>query len=338
MPASIDGGEKLMAAQPGTTSAEIIPSGGQLPAMPLEEWESTKDTMHLWIQMVGKVKLALTPLKNQWWNVPLYLDARGLTTRPLRHGESSFRIDFDFVEHRLNLVTDQGPPTGFVLADGLSVASFYERLVGLLAAAGIEVPIRPEPFGVPMTTPFSEDREHASYDAAAAERYWRVLDWAYWVFEGFAGWFSGKASPVQIYWHSLDIAYTRFSGRDAPPDTDADAVNREAYAQELISFGFWAGDRIMRFPAFYSYTAPEPKRLTEQPLEPNAARWEEAYGGHLAILPYEDLRKSDDPQRELLGFLESAYRAGAASAAWPADAFRSNWSPRPGELVVLRGH
>jgi Family of unknown function (DUF5996) len=322
----------------GTTAASVIPKGGMLPRLALEDWESTRDTVHLWAQIIGKIKLAHTPLKNQWWNVPLYLDARGLTTRVLRHGERSFRVDLDFVVHRLELVTDAAGPSGFELVDGLTVAAFYERLVGLLAEAGIEVRIRPEPFGVPMTTPFPDDTEHASYDAAAVERYWRALEWTYWVLEGFAGWFSGKASPVQLYWHSFDLAYTRFSGRDAPTDPGADSVNREAYDQEVISFGFWPGDRNTRFPAFYSYTAPEPEGLTKRRLEPGAARWTAANGGHLAVLPYEEVRASEDPQRDLLGFLESAYQAGAAAAKWPLDHFRSNWCPRPGELVVLSGH
>jgi hypothetical protein len=295
------------------------------------------DTVHLWAQVIGKIKLALTPLKNQWWNVPLYVDARGLTTRVLHHGGRSFRVDLDFVAHRLELV-DAGGSTGFELSDGLSVAAFYERMMGLLAKAGIEVRIRPEPFGVPMTTPFPDDNEHASYDAAAVERYWRALEWTYWVLEGFAGWFSGKASPVQLYWHSFDLAYGRFSGRDAPAHPAANSVNREAYDQELISFGFWPGDRNTRFAAFYSYTAPEPEGLAERPLEPGTARWTDVDGGHLALLAYEDVRASEDPQRVLLGFLESAYQAGAAAAKWPLDRFRSNWSPRPGELVVLRGH
>lgn len=327
-----------MSDEVGTTTATVAPAGGALPPMPLEEWEPTLDTIHLWAQVIGKIKLALTPLKNQWWNVPLYVDSRGLTTRVLHQRGCSFRVDLDFAAHRLELVTNAGGPTGFELSDGLSVAAFYDRVMGLLAKAGIEVRVRPEPFGVPMTTPFPEDTEHASYDAAAVERYWRALEWTYWVFEGFAGWFSGKASPVQLYWHSFDLAYTRFSGRDAPAALGADSVSREAYDQEVISFGFWPGDRNTRFPAFYSYTAPEPEGLTERPLEPPAAGWTTAGSGHLAVLAYEEVRSSQEPQHELLAFLESAYQAGAAAAEWPVDHLRSSWSPRAGELVVLRGH
>ena len=327
-----------MSDEVGTTRATVVPAGGALPSMPLDDWEATKDTIHLWAQVVGKIKLALTPLKNQWWNVPLHLDARGLTTRVLRQGESGFRIDLDLVGHRLELVTDGAGSAGFDLVDGLSVAAFYERLMGLLAGAGIEVRIRSEPFGVPMTTPFPDDTEHASYDPEAVGRFWRALAWTYWVLEGFAGWFSGKASPVQLYWHSFDLAYTRFSGRTAPSDPRADAVSREAYGEEVISFGFWPGDRKTHFPAFYSYTAPEPEGLADRPLEPAAARWTAAGGGHLAVFAYEEVRASENPQRALLGFLESAYRAGAISANWPLDRLRSNWCPPPGELVVLRGH
>jgi hypothetical protein len=327
-----------MSIEVGTSQARIVPAGGTLPELSLAAWHPTKDTVHLWAQIVGKVKLALTPLRNQWWNVPLYLDARGLTTRILRHGERSFRLDFDFVGHRLVLVTDRSESVGFELVDGLSVATFYERLMGLLTDAGLEVRIRPAPFGVPMTTPFSEDTEHASYDAEAVGRYWHALTWSYWVFEGFAGWFSGKASPVQVYWHSFDLAYTRFSGRAAPSAPEADSVSREAYDEEVISFGFWPGDRNTPFPAFYSYTAPEPERLTDRTLAPSAAVWAPANGGHLAVLAYDEVRASADPQLALLGFLESAYQAGAAAADWPVDRFRSNWCPRPGDLVVLRGH
>jgi hypothetical protein len=322
----------------GTHAARIVPSGGELPAMPFDKWEPTKVTLHLWAKIVGKIKLAVTPLKNQWWNVPLYVDGRGITTRILRQGERSFRIDLDFVDHRLVLVTDAGEPVGFELADGLSVAEFYERLMELLGRAGIEPAIRPHPFGVPITTPFAEDHDHASYDRAAVERYRDALGWIYWALEGYASWFSGKASPVQIYWHSLDIAYTRFSGRPAAPNPDADSVTREAYNEELISFGFWAGDPVNRFPAFYSYTAPEPEALVAAPLVPEAAAWHGANGGHLAVLPYDDVRASGDPQRMLLAFLESAYVAGATAAEWPVEELRSSWSPVPGELIVLSGH
>ncbi len=319
-----------------TASHPLAPAGG-LPPLPLESWRATKDTLHLYVQIVGKLRLATTPLRNQWWNVPLYVDVRGLTTRRLLSGDLSFSIDFDLLDHELRVRTDRGDVEGFALRDGLSVAEFHERLTELLRGLGADVTIRAEPFGVPMTTPFAEDREHASYDADAVVRWWRIVAWADWVLEGFAGWFCGKTSPVHLFWHGLDLAVTRFSGRSAPALPEADPVTREAYGEELISFGFWAGDDRIPEPAFYSYTAPEPDGLTEQPLQPGEAFWSESSGGHLALLRYEDLRAAASPHETLLRFLQSAYDAGATAAGWTADELRSNWCPQPGGLEVRIG-
>lgn len=308
-----------------------------LPPLPLEAWRPTKDTLHLYAQVVGKVRLATTPLRNHWWNVPLYVDVRGLTTRRLHHGDTTFGIDFDFIDHELRVRTDRGTIEGFALHDGLSVAEFHDRLMALLRDVGVEVAIRAEPFGVPMTTPFAEDREHAAYDADAVARWWRIAGWADRVLEGFSGWFCGKTSPVHLYWHSFDLAVTRFSGRRAPALPEADPVTREAYADEVISFGFWAGDHQIAEPAFYSYTAPEPAGLAEAPLEPAEAFWAPAGAGHMALLRYEDVRASADPQETLLRFLRSAYRAGAAAAGWDETGLRSSWCPGGDELEVLVG-
>jgi uncharacterized protein DUF5996 len=309
----------------------------QLPALPLGEWRPTKDTLHLFVQVVGKIRLASTPLRNQWWNVPLYVDVRGLTTRRMRNGDVSFSIDFDFLDHELRVRTDRGEVDALALRDGLSVAQFHDALLALLGDRGIDVEIRAEPFGVPMTTPFADDHEHASYDADAVAHWWRIVLWSDWVLEGFAAWFCGKSSPVHLFWHSLDLALTRFSGRPAPPMPDADSVTREAYNEEVISFGFWAGDDQMPEPAFYSYTAPEPAGLTDQPLWPEQARWVEAGPAHMAILPYDDVRAAAAPQEALLRFLQSAYDAGTTAAGWDADALRSSWCPGPGEIDVVIG-
>jgi hypothetical protein len=319
-----------------TASHPLAPAGG-LPPLPLESWRATKDTLHLYVQIAGKLRLATTPLRNQWWNVPLYVDVRGLTTRRLLSDDLSFSIDFDFLDHELRVRTDRGDVDGFPLRDGLSVAEFHERLTGLLRGLGADVAIRAEPFGVPMTTPFADDREHASYDADAVVRWWRIVAWADWVLEGFAGWFCGKTSPVHLFWHGLDLAVTRFSGRSAPALPEADPVTREAYGEELISFGFWAGDDRIPEPAFYSYTAPEPDGLTEQPLQPGEAFWSESFGGHLALLRYEDVRAAAAPHETLLRFLQSAYDAGTTAAGWNADELRSSWCPRPGGLEVRIG-
>ena len=328
-----DGGEGLgMSAR----AAAISPS--ELPELPLEAWRPTKETVHLYVQVVGKIKLAVTPLRGHWWNVPLYLDVRGLTTRRIRRGEVSFSIDFDFLEHELRVRTDGGAVEGFPLRDGLAVADFYARLVALLAGLGVEVSISAEPFWLPIKTPFADDREHAAYDAGAVVRWWRILEWADRVFDGFSGWYRGKQSPVHLFWHSLDLAVTRFSGRGAPSLPDSDTVTREAYDEELISFGFWPGDHQISEPAFYSYTAPEPDGLTEQPLEPRHAFWAEASSGNMALLRYADVRTAAAPEETVLRFLDSAYAAGTTAAGWDVERLRSSWCPAPGPHEVQIGH
>jgi uncharacterized protein DUF5996 len=301
-----------------------------LPPLPYPDWEPTKQTLHLWAQIVGKVKLASAPPKNHWWHVPLYLDVHGLTTR-LLHGRNGtpFEIRFDFALHRL-VVETAAAEESFPLVDGLSVAAFDEQLHALLGRLDLDVPIVEKPFGVPMTTPFPDDREHASYDAEAVGRFWRALDWSADVLEEFAGWFCGKQSPVHLFWHSLDLALTRFSGRRVPPPPGADPVTQEAYGAEVISFGFWAGDPNVREAAYYSYTAPEPEGLRGRPLSPaGRVRWTELGTGSLAILPYETVREAADPKTTLLEFLESAYEAGADAAGWNRAELLSSWCPLP---------
>jgi hypothetical protein len=306
-----------------------------LPELPLEAWEPTKTTLHLWAQIVGKVKLAATAPRNHWWNVPLYLDVRGLTTRRLHHGQTSFQIDFDFVDHRLVVQTNGGQQGSFRLHDGLSVAGFDRQLHRLLERLGVDVAIREDPYGVPMTTPFPADTTHAAYDPVYVRRFFTVLDWVDSVLEEFAGWYCGKQSPVHLFWHGFDLAVTRFSGRRAPPRDGADPVTREAYSHEVISFGFWAGDDTTPFPAFYSYTAPEPPGLADQPLQPAAAAWRQVYGGSMALLGYDQVRATHDPRSTLLGFLESAYDAGVRTAGWDRQELTSSFCPSPAELQAL---
>ena len=300
-----------------------------LPPLPLAGWEATKDTLHLWAQIVGKVRMASSPPRNHWWHATLFVDVRGLTTGPIPTPTGvTFRIDFDFVDHRLVVGTSGGAVESFPL-EGLSVAGFDERLHATLAQLGIDVAIREVPFGIPVTTPFPDDTEHASYDPDAVERFFLALSWTRWVFEEFAGWYCGKTSPVQVFWHSFDLAVTRFSGKRASAMPDADRVTQEAYSHEVISFGFWAGDQRVREPTYYSYTAPEPTRLREQPLAPAAARWLEQDGGSLAVLPYDAVRTATDPKATLLTFLESAYQAGATAAGWNTADLASSWCPAP---------
>jgi hypothetical protein len=297
-----------------------------LPELHLADWRATKDTLHLYCQIVGKIRLATAPPRNHWWHVPLYVDVRGLTTRRLHHRGTTFEISFDFVDHALAVQTADGRAGGFALRDGLSVADFDREIHATLGDLGIDVEIKEDPFGVPMTTPFRADSEHASWNCDAVERFARILDWSDAVLEEFSGRFCGKTSPVHVFWHSLDLALTRFSGRRAPASAEADPVTAEAYSHDAISFGFWPGDENTPYPAFYSYTAPEPDGLTEHELA-GGARWTDTGNGSLAVLPYDDVRAAADPRQTLLDFLQSAYDAGTAAAGWSADELRSSWCP-----------
>ena len=303
-----------------------------LPELRLADWQATKDTLHLYCQVLGKIRLATTPPRNHWWNVPLYVDVRGLTTRRLHHRGTTFDIVLDVVDHALVVRTAAGRVEAFVLHDGLVVAAFARRVHDLLGGLGVDVDIREVPFGVPMTTPFPADHEHAAWDREYVERFWQTLDWSDRVFEEFSGWFKGKTSPVHLFWHGLDLAVTRFSGRDAPP-MDVDPVTREAYSSEVISFGFWPGDDNGD-AAYYSYTAPEPDGLREQPLV--GGEWTDTGNGSLAVLPHEAVRTAADSRTTLLAFLQSAYEAGARTAGWDTSDFESSWCPAPGELEALR--
>jgi hypothetical protein len=311
-------------------------SAAVLPPLSLEEWKETRDTLHLYIQIVGKVRLASAPPQNHWWHCPLYVSARGLTTRRMRSGDVNFEIDFDLIEHKVVVRDDRGDESSFPLRHGLSVASFYDELFAQLARLDVRPSIKAEPYGVPMSTLFSEDTDHACYDADSVQRFWRVLSDVDWVFQEFSGWFRGKSSPVHLFWHSLDLAVTRFSGRQLPEPLGGDAVSREAYSDEVISFGFWSGDEKVQAPAFYSYTAPEPHDLGEQPLSPEQAFWAETGSGHQARLWYDDVRASASPRSVLLSFLQSAYEAGASTAGWDRDALASSWAPTPETLAALR--
>ncbi|WP_328952874.1 DUF5996 family protein [Kitasatospora purpeofusca] len=290
--------------------------------IPLDEWRETKETLHRFTQVVGKVRLAASVRRNHWWNVPFHLTGRGLTTRPmgLVDGNPVFTVDLDLVDHRLVVTVADGRTASFPLP-GHSVASFHRQTLETLAALGIRVELPfPRPYRLPdADRPFAEDVEHATYDPVLANRAWQVLGQVALVLEEFSARFSGKASPVHFFWHSFDLAHTRFSGRALDRTAPADPVTREAYSRELISFGFWFGDADLGEPAFYSYTAPEPEQLAGDPLAPAAARWVEAGGSHLAVLRYAEAREEADPRAAVLAFYEAAYRAGAVRAGWDVD-------------------
>jgi hypothetical protein len=303
-----------------------------LPRLPLEEWQATKDTLHLWAQIVGKTRHALMPMRNHWWNVTLYPSARGLTTRRMPVDAHNLEIEIDLIDHRMWARTTDSDAS-FDLHDGLSVAEFHRRLGEVLDGLGVHVAIRAEPFGVPTTTPFAADHDHDSYDPDAVARFLRVVQWSADVLEQFAGWYCGKSSPVQLFWHSFDLATSRFSGKRAELPPGVDPVTAEAYSHEVISFGFWAGDRANPFPAYYSYTAPEPASLAQQVLLPPQATWEAQANGSLAILRYDDVRNAQDPKAALLDFFQSAYEAGASLAGWDLADTATHWCPTPPERL-----
>ncbi|HEX6710272.1 MAG TPA: DUF5996 family protein [Rubrobacter sp.] len=283
------------------------------PPLPLEKWEESKETLHRFVQVVGKIRLTYAPFMNHWWHVTLYVSPRGLRTSPIPYGHTTFEISFDLLDNRLVVWTSEGGGFSFAL-DDLAVADFYRRLVDGLGTLGINVAINTTPFDLDDEQTLDENVFNCVCDREYVGRYGRVLAYVDQIFKEFAGRFNGKQSPVQLFWHGLDLAVTRFSGRRAPPRENADAVTREAYSHEVISFGFWPGDRNQREPAFYSYTAPEPEGLTDQPLHPGSAFW--APEGGMALLMYEDVRRSNSPRETLLDFMESAYQAGAKTAGW----------------------
>jgi len=292
------------------------------PEMPLDAWRLTKNTLHLYAQIVGKIRLTMHPRLNHWWHVPLYVSPRGLTTRTIPFRDGNFEIEFDFRDHALKIYTSDGRIEDFALYDGLTVADFYSSLFSNLAKLGIEPKIRAIPYEAPSKTPFAENTENKSYDKKYVERFHQILVTVDDILEEFRGRFIGKSTPVHMFWHSFDLALTRFSGKAAPAQPDANRVQREAYSHEVISFGFWFGDDNVPAPAFYSYAAPEPAGLSEEPLLPASAKWQEANGSHLALLMYDDVRGVSDPRATVLEFLESAYQAGAKKARWDVEQFK----------------
>jgi hypothetical protein len=287
------------------------------PALPYEDWLPTKETLHRYAQIVGKVRMSLVPFRNHWWHVTLYVSTRGVTTGPMPYGEGSVEIELDVLASRVRVSTSDGREAAFPLRDGVSAAQFYDELFRALDEVGVQVTINAKPFDIGDTTPFPDDTQHQSYDADAVVRWWQILRLTEYTLARLASGFTGKQSPTQLFWHSFDLAHARYSGRVAPPIEGADPVTAEAYSREVIAFGWWPGDnRTTPFPAFYSYTAPEPDGLREQPLAAAAAEWQNVGNGSLAVLPYDAVREADDPAAALLAFFESAYVAGATTAGW----------------------
>jgi hypothetical protein len=289
------------------------PSFEPWPALPLQEWKPTYHNLHMWMQIVGKVRLALTPKTNHWWNVPLYVTARGLTTSPIPYGKDTFEIRFDFIDHKLFIDRCDGLQKTMPL-EPRRVAEFYKEFMAMLYRLGIEVAIFSKPVEVPEAIPFAEDDLYRAYDPDAAYRCWRILLSCDAVFKRFRSQFLGKSSPVHFFWGSFDLAVTRFSGRRAPERPGADPITREAYSHEVISAGWWPGGSGVDAPAFYCYAAPEPDGFPAQHVSPESAFYHPQLKEF--ILMYDDLRRAQNPEQELLRFLQSTYEAGATRAGW----------------------
>jgi hypothetical protein len=288
----------------------------QWPALPQGEWSTTCATLQLWLQIVGKIRLALTPHINHTWNVTLYPTVRGLTTSPMACGSRMMQIDFEFLDHTLLLQTNLGERSTIPL-QAMTVAEFYARVMQAVERLGCPVRIWPRPVEVASPVPFEQDNTHCSYDADYAQRFWRVLLQACRVFTEFRSRFQGKVSPVHLFWGAMDLACTRFSGRTAPEHQSMpglpDRVTRDAYSHEVSSCGFWPGAPGVD-AMFYSYAYPEPPGYAEYRISPAAASYNKDFGEF--VLPYEAVRQSDDADGTLLAFLQSTYEAAANLGHW----------------------
>ena len=297
----------------GTPMETELPAGERWPDLPWKEWEDTATTLHMWTQIVGKTRLALTPLVNHWWNVPLYVTARGLSTSAMPYRGGLFEVEFDFIDSRLNARLSSGNSKSLELRPQ-SVAGFYDEYMELLRALNVHVQLNSKPVEVANPIPFGEDRQHASYDKDAVNRFWRILQYSEAVFNLFRARFLGKCSPVHFFWGSFDLAVSRFSGKPAPPRPGADAITREAYSHEVISAGFWPGNGGFGTPAFYCYAAPEPPGLKDKQISPAQAFYSRDLNEFL--LKYDDVRQAVSPGEAVLEFLQSSYEAAANLAGW----------------------
>ena len=284
------------------------------PALPLSEWKDTYATLHMWTQIVGKVRLALCPPVNHFWGIALYVSARGLTSSEIPYPKGVFEITFDFIAHALVIETSLGETSSFRLIPR-TVAEFYRRLMDALTSLGIDVKVWPMPVEVPRPLRFDLDDAHASYDSEYAHRFWQVLVGVDTVFREFRSRFIGKVSPVHFFWGSFDLAVTRFSGRRAPLRPDADLLTKESYSHEVISVGFWPGDgEVVKDAAFYAYAVPEPAGFKGHRVLPDQAFYSKEKNEF--FLMYDEVRLSANPEKSLLDFCQSTYEAGAVLGNW----------------------
>ena len=287
------------------------------PALPYEAWRETCQTLHLWTQIVGKVRMALSPYLNRWWHVTLYVTPLGLTTSAIPYHSGTFDVNFDIIEHNISIRTSEGTTKVLPLIPR-SVAAFYREFMDCLHVLGIQVTMNTFPSEVSNPIRCDIDEVHASYDSLYAQRFWRILVQTEAIMQRYRSPFLGKSSPVHSFWGSFDLALTFFSGRRAPERPGADRMTREAYSHEVISCGFWTGDDRFPTPAFYSYTSPQPSGLPTAQIRP-----EEAFYSHelrLFLLRYDDVRSASSPELALLEFFQSTYEAGATLARWDREA------------------
>ena len=293
------------------------PNAIELPPLPIAEWQDTQATLHMWMQIVGKLQLALTPLVNHWWNVTFLLTARGIESQALHYAGGTLQIRFDFIDHNLVIATSHGE-TRVLPLRSQTVADFYHEVMQALGELGVEVKIWPMPVELPAPIAFEKDIVHHSYDREAVTKFWHIFSWADEVLKEFRARFIGKSSPVHFFWGSFDLAVTRFSGRRAPERPGADPITREAYSHEVSSAGLWPGGGAIAGPAFYSYAAPEPKGFAEQRVRPAQAFYHSEMKEFL--LMYDDVRQAPSPHDALMEFLQSTYDAAADLATWDRKA------------------
>ncbi|HEX7973951.1 MAG TPA: DUF5996 family protein [Anaerolineales bacterium] len=315
--ATVGDESKKKAEKPVTGSIQDL-----WPSLPYEEWKDTYDTLHMWIQIVAKIRLTLSPVVNHWWHSSLYVTPRGLTTSPIPYAGRTFEIQFDFIDHNLKFETSDGM-TRFMALYPRSVADFYREVMAVTRSLGIEVRINPIPQEVANPIRCDQDEVHAYYDAEYVERFRRILIQTDQVLKEFRGRFMGKSSPVHFWWGSFDLAVTRFSGRRAPERPGADWITREAYSYECSSAGFWPGSGHLLKPAFYAYTVPAPPGFNTASIRPEKAYFDSNFSEF--ILLYDDVRTSDRPADDLLDFLQSTYEVGANLGNWD----RSNLEREP---------
>lgn len=287
-----------------------------LPSLPYKDWKDTLDTLHLWMQIVGKVKLKLNPFLNQWWEVAFYVTARGITTGRIPYKTIAFEVFFDFISHKLHIQTSEGKEK-IILLEPMSVAEFYKKFMQSLTLLDIKIAITPTPSEVPNPIPFKKDTKHSSYNKDSVVKWWQIQIHISFLFDQFRSTFRGKSSPVHFFWGSFDLSTTRFSGKKLPDKTDwpkGYKFMRYAENEENFAIGFWPGDEKFPYPAFYSYMNPAPKGSETIKTGPAISYFNKKLS--LCILPYEDVRKTKDPEKEILNFFETTYKEYAKLAGW----------------------